>query len=180
MKNHWHDRYLRDAQEAARNSKDRRHKVGAVLFHPETHAMLLTGFNGLVRGMDDMNDQFHEQPLKDHMFEHAERNLLYFAARFGFRTEGLGIAASRYPCAGCARGIVQSGLSELVTIEPENWEHPRWGESWKAARKILNDGGVVVHVTPVPQSGVVIELDPTKYPPRPRAYGITPQQPIEV
>jgi dCMP deaminase len=173
MKNHWHLRYLQLAAQVATWSKDRSTKVGAVLYNVETHATLLTSFNGLARGMDDKKDEYHARPAKYFYAEHAERNLIYFAARHGVRTEGLGIASSLYPCADCARAIVQAGLTELVVVEPD-WNDPRWGESFKVSRTILQAGGVTVHMTSI-ETGLLIEIDPEKYPARPRVGGIPPQ-----
>jgi dCMP deaminase len=143
MSDRWHTRYLTKAFESAAFSKDRSTQVGAILFHPETRATLLSSYNGMVRGMNDDDEKFHERPLKYAVTEHAERNLLYFAARHGIRTDGLGIATTFYPCADCARGIVQSGLTQLVTVEPD-WNHERWGESFKVAQLILDAGEIEV------------------------------------
>jgi dCMP deaminase len=162
VKNHWHPRFIKLAQEAASWSKVRTQKVGAQLFNPETRATLLCSFNGFPRGLDDTFDDYHQRPAKYYVTEHAERNLIYFAARHGVRTEGLGIATTLYPCADCARGIVQSGMVELVTVEPD-FNDLRWGLSFQYARTMLKLGGVTTHFVAAPRHGELITFDPNKY-----------------
>ncbi len=157
MSDHWFERYITIANEVAKFSKDRSTKVGAILFHPETHAILLTAFNGMVRGMDDNVEAYHERPLKYATHEHAERNLCYFAARMGLRTDGLGMATTFYPCADCARAIVQAGVITLVTHEPD-WDHERWGESFKVAELILKAGEVKTVFLKPPVRGEIIVM----------------------
>jgi dCMP deaminase len=50
---------------------------------------------------------------------------------------------SWYPCADCARAIIQSGIVEVIGIEPD-WDHPRWGTDFEVTRTLLYEAGVKV------------------------------------
>jgi dCMP deaminase len=143
----WHKRYLMAAELAATFSKDRRTKVGAAMYNPATRSILTLGFNGFPRGVNDEIDARHERPVKLLWTEHAERNLIYNAAREGLRTDGKGIALDWFPCADCARAIVQSGFVEMVAHAPD-FDDDRWGESFKVSLAILEEGGVKIIYLP--------------------------------
>lgn len=145
----WYRRFISVAELVATWSKDQSTQVGAAIFSPEK-AVLAVGYNGMVRGMDDALLAYHERPLKYALFEHAERNAIYNAAQHGIRLEGMGLACTWFPCADCARAIVQSGLKTLVyhPIQMEPEKLARWEESWNAAQLILFAGGVEVHKVP--------------------------------
>lgn len=82
-----------------------------------------------------------ERPAKYTFIEHAERNAIYLAAKNGYKTEGATIYVNWFPCAECARAIVQSGIKKLVGYEPD-WSEERYG--FKDARTILEEGGVEI------------------------------------
>ncbi len=48
-----------------------------------------------------------------------------------------------FPCMDCARAIVQSGIKELVALEPD-FGDPRWGEDFKEAIDLFGECGVLV------------------------------------
>ncbi len=88
-----------------------RRQVGAVIATPRG-VTVSHGYNGALSGMP------HCQPHEDYqpcdVSEHAERNAIYFAARKGVSVEGCWIFSTDSPCFGCARGIVQSGITRLI------------------------------------------------------------------
>lgn len=134
----------------AERSPNRGTKVGAVIYHPVSQATLSVGVNKLPQGMDVTREELHQAPLKGMVWEHAERNAIFLAARHGVRTEGMGIAVNWYPCAECARAIVDAGITQLVCSEPD-FRNERWKASWLTAQHILHCGGVevlYVHTTP--------------------------------
>ena len=49
-----------------------------------------------------------------------------------------------FTCADCARGIIQSGISELHTTEPD-LKHEKWGESWTCALEKFKESEVQIH-----------------------------------
>ena len=54
---------------------------------------------------------------------------------------------SWFPCADCARAIIQSGIKNLVCIEP-NWEDPVWAKDFIMVREMLAETSVVVEFVP--------------------------------
>ncbi len=94
------------------------------------------------------SDERWERPGKYSWIEHGERNAIYAAARAGIQTEGLTMVAAWAACADCARAIIQSGISKLVTHIPEGADHDRWVASIAVAMTMLSEAGVeVVNVT---------------------------------
>lgn len=133
--------YLGLVKQAAAQSKDTGAQIGAVLIDRHGNT-LLSRCNELPHGVIDSVDR-RARPEKYTYTEHAERNAIYAAARKGYALEGATLVQNWYPCADCARGIVQSGITKLYAEEP-NFDDPRWGAAFKAARTILAEGNVTV------------------------------------
>ena len=120
-------------------SKDKSTKVGAIAIGPngEIRAM---GYNGFPRGFNDDIESRHERPEKYIWTEHAERNLIYNAARVGVPLNGCTlIVTPLFPCIDCARAIVQSGITHIISDAKDN---PRWIESNNQAKELLTECNV--------------------------------------
>ena len=128
-------------------SKDRNTQVGAVIV-AQDQAVKSTGWNGFPRGVGDDVNERHDRPAKYRWTEHAERNSIYNAARHGIATLGSTMYSTHMPCCDCARAIVQSGIVELVTVEPD-WNDPHIIDTQHpdVAATILREGGVNVRFT---------------------------------
>ncbi len=92
----------------------------------------------------EYTDERWERPLKYSIIEHAERNAIYKAARSYQATDGQVLVAFWAACADCARAIIQTGISELVTMTPTRTPHGGWDDSIKVAMEMLKEAGVVV------------------------------------
>ncbi len=124
-------------------SKDPNTKVGCIIIAPDSLQILSCGYNGLPRNISETETDRWQYPLKAYYCEHSERNCLYNACRSGVKLEG-GIAiVSLYPCHDCARGLIQSGISTIITVEP-NFEHYRWGYSFKISSLLFEEAGIKV------------------------------------
>lgn len=105
---------------------------------------ILTGYNDFVKGVQ-VTPEHLERPLKYFYCEHAERNLIYEAAKRGISLWGTVMACPWGSCTHCARAIVQSGIAVLVTHKQYIEKTvDRWNEEQEIARLILNGGGVNV------------------------------------
>ena len=129
-------------------SKDPSTKVGCVIIGEEGEP-LTWGYNGQVRGADDLLGDRNERPAKFLHYEHSERNAIYSAARSGIRLKGGTIyITSLTPCPDCARAIVQSGIKKIIVeYEAFNISNPRvlvWLENWELTKVMLREGGVEV------------------------------------
>jgi len=67
----WSKRYIASAEHYATSSKDST-QVGVVFYNPKTHSVLLNGYNGFPRGVNDDVPEHHERPLKYKYTVHAE------------------------------------------------------------------------------------------------------------
>lgn len=111
--------FLGLAAYAAKRSRDPT-QVGAVIAGPDWVVRSL-GWNGFPRGVDDSIELRKMRPLKYAWTEHAERNAIYNAARTGVGTTGCMMFAQTFPCADCARGIIQAGITKFYTGFP-TWD----------------------------------------------------------
>jgi len=120
---HWDVYFMGLAAVPSFRSKDPSTQNGACIVDPESMTPLSLGYNGLPRGCSD--DEFpwareaeKEEDTKYPYCEHAERNAIYNAAQRGIalRDSVIYIYSEKgyYPCAPCARGIIQSGIKEVV------------------------------------------------------------------
>jgi len=138
------DRLLELAIASARQSPSRPRKVGAVLVLADG-ATTLAARNDFPAGVRDLEAR-HAHPERLLWIEHAERNVIFAAARGGLATAGATLIATFHPCADCARAIVQAGIATLFTLAPD-FADPLWGAAFVCSRAILEEGGVrVVHL----------------------------------
>jgi len=122
-------------------SKDTNSKVGAVVVDKDK-IVLSMGYNGFPRGCDDTIEERFERPHKYLFTEHAERNALFHAARHGMSLKGCIIYCTHFPCADCARGIIQTGIVELIVIDHPDLTHHIWGGSWSASLKMFKESNI--------------------------------------
>lgn len=138
----WDKRWMDLATLVSSWSKDRSRKCGAVIVdHRESVVSL--GWNGFPRGINDNVDERHERPAKYQWTEHAERNAIYGAASRGHSVQGCTMYVSWYPCADCARAIIQSGIGFLVCVEPD-WNDPRWASDFAVVKTMFDEAVVEV------------------------------------
>lgn len=138
----WDARMMALAGYVAGWSKDRSTQVGCVIVGPRNDVRAI-GYNGFPRGCDDDAEHRHERPLKYRWTEHAERNAVYNAAAVGTPLAECRIYIPWYPCADCARAIIQVGITEVIAIEPK-WDDERWGYDFAVTREMFQECGVNV------------------------------------
>lgn len=138
----WDNRFVELANVVASWSKDRSTKVGAVVASPDNRIISM-GYNGFTEGMDDELDCLHARPIKYDYTEHAERNAIYQAAKYGHSLNGCSMFLNWFPCADCARAIVQAGIRRLVCVKPD-LSNPQWGSSFTASIRILEAANVSI------------------------------------
>ncbi|SER84591.1 dCMP deaminase [Tranquillimonas rosea] len=142
----WARRFLALADEMASWSEDRDFHVGAVIVGAG-HEVRASGYNGLPRGVSDADDARFDRATGEKFFwiEHAERNAIYNAARAGTALEGCTIYVNRFPCADCARAIIQSGIVRVVAPpRPEN--DGALDHSFAVSEQMLVEAGVDIGV----------------------------------
>ncbi|MEM7047358.1 MAG: deaminase [Pseudomonadota bacterium] len=140
----WHRRFAILCDHIAAWSEDVDYHVGAVIVGKALE-IRATGFNGLPRGVSAQDKKRFHRPSgeKFFWFEHAERNAIYHAARLGVSIEGCAIYINRFPCADCARAIIQSGLG-YVFCPPIDEDDGMLDKSFKAAATMLEEAHIAV------------------------------------
>lgn len=142
----WDRRWMDFARHVATWSKDRSRKVGAVIVN-DRQVSVSFGWNGFPRGVDDNVDERHVRPSKYLYTEHAERNAIFNAAAEGHSTRGCRMYLPWYPCADCARAIIQAGIIEIIAIEPD-WQDPSYAADFAVVREMLAEAAVKVRFVP--------------------------------
>ena len=148
--------FLQIACNVAKNSPDLSTQNGAVLVKTtfgnsdsgfrRNPTLVESGYNRFPVGVNsDINlvSERFQRRLKYTFTEHAERNCLYDAARFGIQTQGLILVCSWITCSDCARGIIECGIHEIITLKPK-WEHKAWDDSIANANIMLNEAGIKI------------------------------------
>lgn len=139
----WQQYFQALVKTVAAKSKDSSTKVGAVIFYND-NSICSTGYNGFPRGVKDNVADRNERPEKYLYTVHAEANAILTAAKKGHCTEGTNMIVTTFPCAACAGMIVQAGIDMVLTPAPDPAMIERWGESFFAARTMLQEAGVTV------------------------------------
>lgn len=143
----WTARFMGLCDHIASWSEDRDRHVGCVIVGPDGNEVRATGYNGLPRGVSDADDARFDRTSGEKFFwgEHAERNAIYNAARAGIPLQGCVLYVNRFPCADCARGIIQTGIAQVVCppIPPADGA---LDYSFQVAKQMLDEARVkIVH-----------------------------------
>jgi len=118
--------------------------MGAVVVGPNNE-IKSTGYNSFVRGLNDEIAARQEKPEKYYWFEHAERNAIYNATLMGTSLKGCKIYTNGIPCMDCARGIVQSGILEVIIDKKWDKKNPDlWKENAKRSIEMFKEVGVLL------------------------------------
>ena len=142
MKRDWNKQFMGLAKHYATWSKDIKTGVGCVIVS-ETNNEISMGYNGFPRGANDSINERYYKPLKYAWTEHSERNAIFKAAKEGHSTDGCKMYVTYFPCHECARAIIQAGIKEIITYEPD-FSHEKWGESWNIALDMFEECGVKI------------------------------------
>ena len=106
--------------QAQRRAEDRSHdeqtQVGCVITTPDLQTEIITGYNGFVPNAPD--DKLPKtRPEKYEYMQHAERNAIRLAARYGRATNGGVAFCTMSPCAECTRALYTAGVSKVIFKE---------------------------------------------------------------
>lgn len=128
---------------AARESDDSQTRTAAILLTPFRKEPVAWSANVLPDGIAKSGDRT-VRPGKYAFVEHAERAVIYKAARQGMQVAGTIMACSHFPCADCARAIVMSGIPGICVAGTFDDVSTAWADSQKTARDILSEAGVSI------------------------------------
>jgi dCMP deaminase len=105
--------YLKQAYRFAQHSPDPSTQVGCVIVHP-TMGVIAGASNALPEGLKLTEDRLKDHSQKSIYMEHAERNALYRCCQSLLSTTGCHAYVTLAPCVDCARGLIQSGITQVV------------------------------------------------------------------
>ena len=118
----WDEYFMKMAHLVARRSTCLRRQVGAVLVKDKR--IIATGYNGAPKGLPHCIDigRCLRQELNVPSGQrhelcrglHAEQNCIIQAAVFGVSTRGATLYTTTYPCAICAKMIINAEIREVV------------------------------------------------------------------
>jgi dCMP deaminase len=129
---------------SSHRSKDKT-KVGACVVS-EDNRIIGVGWNGMPKTINDMNNdevfswgKDSEDPLDNkYMYIiHAEPNAIHHSSE---SVKNCTMYLNWFPCADCAKSIVQSGIKKLVYLKHAPTD--RYRVSMEGAKRILLNGGV--------------------------------------
>ena len=138
----WDEYFMGVAKLAAMRSKDPNTQVGSCIVS-EDNNILSMGYNGFPRGVDDTPVYRHDRPTKYDFVVHAEQNALLNAGRNGTRLNGGILYVTMPPCPNCAGSIIQSGIKEIIYLEPtEQKKIAGWRDNLKYSFEMFNEAGI--------------------------------------
>ena len=126
------------AETLAASSTETGKRVGAVIVGPDGDVRT-KGFNGLPRGAKDIPERHVRETGAKHLWSvHAEINAISDAARRGVPLEGCTIYTTHFPCAGCTKAIIQSGVGRVVSPPPD-YDDSRWAVEWRISAQMFDE-----------------------------------------
>jgi len=125
-------------------SKDESTKVGSVIVNSIDKNPISMGFNGFPTKVVENLPERNKRPVKYLYTVHSEANALINCAKNNQKSKGCTMYVTYYPCSNCAGLIVNAGIIRIVCENKPDFNHERWGESWKIAQIIFDEAGVEV------------------------------------
>lgn len=149
---------MKDAyRHASKHSTDPSTSNGAVLVTPT--GVIVKAANYFASGVKESPERW-ERPLKYSFVEHAERNVIYKAAKYGIATIGSTLYCPWFACADCGRAIIQAGIVEVVGHDnPLHKTHPNWRDSIKVALEMFDEAGIKYRYVSGDMGGISIRFN---------------------
>jgi len=138
--------YLYLAYRKAKESVDLSTQNGAVLVPATREGQIITACNTLPTNIKNTPERL-ERPLKYNFVEHAERGVIFAAAREGVCTKDSTMYVPWFACSDCARAIILAGVKRVVGHKAMMDKTPeRWKESIEHAFVMLKEAGIDTHL----------------------------------
>lgn len=144
----WEYRFLKLAEFVSSWSKDPSTKCGAVIVD-QSNRVVSMGFNGFPQHIDDTSERLSDRDVKYALVVHAEVNAMLFANRY--LKDCRIFVYPMLPCIRCAVQIVQSGITEVVSIPLTPELEERWGRDVEQTENIFSEADISVVLLPYKQ-----------------------------
>lgn len=137
------EKFMKVARDMANTmSKDPNKKVGCIILDPNTLFIRACGYNGFPLNTVETANRWQREEKK-WWVNHAEMSAICSACRHGTSLDKSIAVVTMHPCSACAKAMIQSGISKIITVAP-NLEHPRWGEEFKVAQILFEEADIQV------------------------------------
>jgi dCMP deaminase len=138
----WAERYLNLARSVSTWSKDPSTKIGAVAVG--SHGQIISqGYNGFPRGIHDTSERLEVKEEKYKYVVHGEMNCIYNSCLNGLSLKDTTLYVSGLPvCSECAKGIIQVGISTVITQYDKEKVNPNWAQSNLLTKQMFNEANV--------------------------------------
>ena len=147
LSNKWDIRYMELARQISTWSKDPSKKIGAVVVS-KTGQVLAQGYNGFPRGVTDSKERYEDREVKYKYVVHAEMNAIFNASWNGVSLKDATIYVYGLPvCHECAKGIIQTGITNVIMCYSENVPH--WEQSTSYSSSMFDEANVSYYDLPV-------------------------------
>ena len=144
MNQNWRE-LLKVAYEKAAESTNPSTQNGAILANGRGD-VVISAANPFPDGVAETPERLKEKALRYKFGVHAERNVVYKAAKAGIKTEGLTMICPWAACTDCAQAIIQSGIKRLVVHKQALDKSGHWEEEISLANEMLKEAGVAIVV----------------------------------
>jgi dCMP deaminase len=134
---------LKIAYEKALESTNISTQNAAVLID-DNQNIIASEVNSFPDGVEETEERQKDKPIRIKYSVHAERNVIYKAARLGIKTEGLIMICPWATCSDCAQAIIQAGIKKLVTHKQALDRNGHWQEDIDFAFSMLREAGVEI------------------------------------
>ncbi|WP_293452247.1 deaminase [Planktotalea sp.] len=134
----WNTRFLEMAELVGSWSKDLSTKVGCVLVNSENN-VLGVGYNGFPRGVADTTERLEDRATKYLMVQHAETNAIQNAQG---DLRGAIAYITHKPCSNCCGGLIQAGISKIVSMPIPKGLAERLKELYVASEAMMKEAGI--------------------------------------
>lgn len=110
----------------------------------DNNTIILSATNSFPDKVAETEQRQKDKSVRQKYSVHAERNVIYKAAKAGIRTEGLTMVSPWATCTECAWAIIQSGIKRLVTHKQALDKSNSWQEDIDFAFAMLREAGVEI------------------------------------
>ena len=108
--------------------------------------IVLSATNSFPNNVKEIKERQEDKSTRYKYSVHAERNVLYLAAKEGIKTEGMTMVCPWATCTDCAQAIIQAGIKKLVTHKQALDRSGHWKEDIEFAFNMLKEAGVEIVV----------------------------------
>jgi dCMP deaminase len=134
---------LKIAYEKAQKSTNISTQNAAILIDNNQN-IIFSETNSFPNGVDETTERQSDKATRIRYSVHAERNVIYSAAKLGIKTEGLTMVCPWATCSDCAQAIIQAGIKKLIVHKQALDRNGHWQEDVDFAFAMLREAGVEI------------------------------------